>query len=127
MGRAVGLIGVLIAVCVGFYLYTKQAQSVTPTGAGSPKAAIDLTGVKNDLINIAKAEKGHFATDGKYLTFEELTSSGDLSMSASNRGGYTYSIEVGGNSFKVVATYGGTVEGYPKTMWCDDSMTVHQE
>jgi len=127
MGRALGFIGLIIALAIGMYIYSKQAQSAAPAGGGSPKATIDLNGVKQDLINIAKAERGRMATDGKYLPLDELISGGDLHMSSNNRGGYTYSVEINGTTFKVVATYGGTVEGYPKTLWCDDSMDVHQE
>ena len=127
MGRAIGFIGLIIALAIGMYIYSKQAKSASPEGGGSPKVTIDLNGVKQDLINIAKAERGRMATDGKYLPLDELISGGDLHMSANNRGGYTYSVEINGTVYKVIATYGGTIEGYPKTLWCDDSMEVHQE
>jgi len=127
MGRALGFIGLLIAMGIGIYLYTKSAQSASSGGEGSPKITIDINGVKQDLLSIAKAEQGRMASDGKYLPLDELIAGKDLTMSSNNRDGYTYSVEVNGNSFRAVATYGGNVQGYPKTVWTDSSMQMHIE
>src|SRR5579872_6367842 len=70
MGRILGFVGLLIAMGIGFYLYTKSAQSAVPGGEGSPKATIDINGVKQDLLSIAKAEQGRMASDGKYLPLD---------------------------------------------------------
>jgi hypothetical protein len=127
MGRALGFVSLLIAMGIGFYLYTKSAQSTSPGGEGSPKITIDINGVKQDLLSIAKAEQGRMASDGKYLSLDELIAGKDLTMSSNNRDGYTYSVEVNGTSFRAVATYGGNIQGYPKTVWTDSSMQMHIE
>src|SRR5260221_3636308 len=106
MGRALGFIGVLIAVGVGAYLYTQQAKSLGP-GGQSPPTAINATGVKNDLIAIANAERRRQASDGKYVSLEELRSNGDISMPGNTRGPYTYAVETSDSGVRVTATHAG--------------------
>ncbi len=128
MGRIAGFICLLIAVGVGLYIYSKQGQSATSAaGTTSAKAAIDVTGVKNDLIAMAEAEKRHFATAGNYATIEELRSNGDISMVKDRRGDYAYTSEVNGNSFKITATYSGPDASAPKRMSIDETMQISQE
>ena len=78
MGRAIGFIGLLIALGIGGYIYTKQAKSSLPEGASSPKSAIDLTAVKNDLLAIAQAERRYQVAQSKYGSLSELRENGDL-------------------------------------------------
>lgn len=126
MGRALGFIGVLIAVGIGAYLYTQQAKSAGDVaGAGaSPKTAIDVTGVKNDLMAIANAERRRLASDGKYVSLDDLRSNGDISMPGNTRGPYTYAVEAGDQTFKVTATYSGPDEHAPKQLSIDQNMQI---
>ena len=125
MGRAVGFIGVLIAVAVGAYLYTQQAKSAGEiAGGSSPKAAIEVTGVKNDLIAIANAERRRLASDGKYVSLDELRSNGDIKMESDRRGPYTYSVETSESGFRVVATYAGPDEKAPRSLSIDQTMQI---
>jgi hypothetical protein len=126
MGRLLGYVGLLIAVAIGLYIYSRQAQSVTPGGLGSPQGAIDLTGVKGDLLAIANAERSHYALQGKYATLSELRSSGDLNVVREGRGPYTYTAEVSDSSFRIVATYSGPVGAMPATLSIDQSMQISQ-
>jgi hypothetical protein len=123
MGKALGFIGVLIAVGVGAYLHTQQAKSVSPDGA-SPRASIDTVGVKNDLMVIANAERRRLASDGKYVSLEELRSNGDITMPGNTRGPYTYSVETSDTGFRVVATYSGPDEKAPKSLSIDQTMQI---
>jgi hypothetical protein len=129
MGRALGFIGLLIAVAVGAYLYMRQAQSVSPDGeTANPRATVDMAGVRNDLLNIAKAEKGFFALEGRYATLDELRKSKSLSMDSDHRGPWEYSVETDATSFRVVATYTGPpIAGVPGTMWIDENMNISKE
>ena len=125
MGRALGFIGVLIALGVGAYLYTQQAKSAGEiAGGSSPKTAIDVTGVKNDLMAIANAERRRLASDGKYVSLEDLRSNGDISMPGNTRGPYTYNVETGDQTFKVTATYSGPDEHAPKVLSIDQNMQI---
>ena len=129
MGRALGFIGLLIALAVGAYLYMRQTQVVSPGGeTANPRATIDMAGVRNDLLNIAKAEKGFFALEGRYATLDELRSSKSLSMESDHRGPWDYSVEPGATSFRVVATYTGpTIAGVPRVMSIDENMNITKE
>ena len=106
MSRALGLIGVLIAAAIGFYLYTQQAQTASQ-GTANPRQTIEVTGVKSDLNAIAQAERRYFATEGRYASIDELRTHGDISMPTNGRGPFTYSAEVSETGFRIVATYAG--------------------
>ncbi|MCU1286320.1 MAG: hypothetical protein JWO13_2670 [Acidobacteriales bacterium] len=126
MGRAIGFIGLLIAVAVGAVIYTKQAQSVSSGGA-SPKSTIESVGVRSDLMAIANAERRRLASDGKYVSLEDLRSNGDISMPSNKRGFYTYAVEVTENSFRVTATYSGNDPSAPRLLSVDQNMQVVTE
>src|SRR6202034_2987208 len=69
MGRVFGLLAAVVALALGMYVYSRQAQSASAAaGANNPKAAIDITGVKADLISIATSERRYYATEGKYAS-----------------------------------------------------------
>ncbi len=127
MGRILGFVGLLIALAVGFYLYTRQAQSTSSAiGAASPKAAIDVTGVRNDLLAFANAEKQQYALEGKYLSLEELRAKG-ISIPGDRRGAYTYSAEIGEASFRIVATSSGTEAGAPRVISISENMQIQTD
>ena len=127
MARAFGLLGVMIVLCVGAWLYTQQAKSVTPEGSGNVRAVADITGVQNDLLAIASAERSQFALEGKYLSLEELRSKGVINLPTGGGAGYTYSVEVGRTSFRAVASYSGPPAAAPQTISVDQSMEVRTE
>ena len=124
MSRALRLIGVLIAAAIGFYLYTQQAQTVS-LGTANPRQTIEVTGVKNDLVTLANAQRRYFATEGRYATIDELRSHGDISMPTNGRGPFTYSAEVSETGFRIVATYTGPAgPDAPQNLSIDDSMQI---
>src|SRR5207302_8902301 len=92
MRALICLVIVAAIVLGGYYFYLKHMQ---PDGAGSnPMEAVSLTGVQNDLLAIAQAERAYLAQTGSYASLEELIRSGSLTMSRSGRDGYTYSVEI---------------------------------
>ena len=132
MGRALGFIGLLLALAIGAYVYSKQAQSSMGGGAegaqSSPRGTIDIAGVKNDLIAIANAERTFNATNSKYAGLDELRSSGTLTMESNGRGPYTYSVDFTANTFRVIANYSGPAgTGLPQTMSIDQTMQITRE
>jgi len=127
VGRAFGYLGLLFVLCVGAWLYTRQAKSVMPEGAGNVRAVVDTTGVQNDLMTIANAERSQFALEGKYLPLDELRSKGVINLPASGRAGYTYSVDVGSDSFRVVASYSGPPGAAPQTITIDQTMEIRTE
>lgn len=129
MRRSIGLIGVLLALAVGGYLYMRQAESAAaPGGGGNVRATVDVTGVKQDLLAIASAERAYMAKNGRYTSIDELVSAGELTMARAGRQGWEYTAEVGDTNFRVVATYSGPPQaGSPRQLSIDDSMQVKTE
>ena len=129
MTRLLGLIGLLITLVAGAWLYSRQATVMSPAGPSSnPRDTVDLIGVQNDLIAIANAERRRLATDGKYASLDDLISNQDIVLPAKHRGPYHYSAEVSDASFRIEASYEGKVpEGVPQTVAIDENMQVSRE
>ncbi|MCI0403385.1 MAG: hypothetical protein L0212_07670 [Acidobacteria bacterium] len=124
MSRALGLIGVLVAAAVGFYLYMRQAQTASQE-TSNPRVTIDVAGVKNDLIALANAERRYFAGEGRYTSIDELHAHGDISMPSNSRGPFTYSAEVSETGFRIVATYTGPPRPEaPQNLSIDETMQI---
>jgi hypothetical protein len=123
MSRLFGFLSVIIVMAVGMYIYSQQMQSSSAAaGANSPKAAINITGVKSDLMSIANAERRYFASEGKYASFDELISSNTITV-ARQRPPYTYDVETSSGGFRVVATRSGDDgSGTPARMSVDENM-----
>lgn len=124
MGRSLGFIMLLIVVGIGGYLYTRQAQSVTAVGS-NPETTIEVTGVRNDLMAMANAERRYFASNSKYASLDELRSNGDIAIP--HRPSYSYSAQAGDTSFKIIAMYSGSDPKAPKRIVMDESMTMTTE
>ena len=123
MGRLFGFVGIVIAVAVGMYIYSKQMQSDSAAaGANNPKAAINITGVRSDLISIATAERRYYATEGKYASFDELISSNYITITR-QRPPYSYEIQTSAGGFHAVATRSGeNTSGTPAKLSVDENM-----
>ena len=128
MGRAFGFVTLLFVLVVGAWFYMRQGQAAASAGTNNPAAAIDLTGVRNDLLAMAQAERSHAAMKGGYASLDDLRNQGDLTMSRSGRGPYNYSSEVSDTSFRFLATYSGPENsGMPRALSIDQSMEISQE
>jgi hypothetical protein len=127
MSRIFGFLSIVIVLGLGFYIYTKQAQnSSSAAGANNPKAAVNITGVRSDLMSIAQAERGYFASEGKYASLEELVSSRSLAV-LHERPPYSYSVETSSSGFRVLAirtTDDGS--GTPAQLSVDENMQFQQ-
>ncbi|HLW85649.1 MAG TPA: hypothetical protein VKR60_10580 [Candidatus Sulfotelmatobacter sp.] len=123
MGRVFGFLSIVIVLGVGMYIYSKQVQnSSAPAGANNPKAAINITGVKADLISIASAERRYYASEGKYASFDELISSNYITV-AHQRPPYSYDVQISSSGFRVVATRSGdNASGTPAQLSVDENM-----
>jgi hypothetical protein len=123
MGRIFGFLSVVIVLGIGMYIYSKQVQSSSaPAGANNPKAAINITGVKSDLISIASAERRYYASEGKYASFDDLISTNYITV-ARQRPPYTYEIETTAGGFRAVAIRSGDdASGTPAQLSVDENM-----
>ena len=127
MGRTFSFIATLVVLAAGMYIYMQQTQSTSAAaGVNNPKAAVNITGVRTDLMNIAQAERGYFALEGKYASLDELISSRSLSVSR-QRPPYSYEVEISGSGFHVVATRSSDdASGAPAQITVDENMQFSQ-
>jgi hypothetical protein len=122
MGRVLGFVGTVVTMAIGMYIYSLQVKTLTPgAGNGNPEEFATITGVKNDLISIANAERGVLASEGKYASLDELVSGNYISVK-SERPPYIYAVEVSSGSFRATATR--TTKGAPAQLWITESMQV---
>lgn len=123
MGRIFGMVGLVVALAVGMYIYAKQAQSSSEAaGVSNPKATVNITGVRGDLMTIAQGERGYFASEGKYASLDELISSHSITVSR-QRAPYSYEVETSGTGFRVIARRpAGDPSGGPTQLSVNENM-----
>ncbi len=122
MLRVFGFLGTIVTMAIGVYIYSLQVKTLTPgAGSGNPEEVVTITGVKNDLIGIATAERGYLASQGKYASLDELISGNYLSIK-SERPPYIYDVEVNSGGFRATATR--TTKGAPAQLWITETMQV---
>jgi hypothetical protein len=121
MKGAFGILAMVITMAIGVYIYSQQVKTLTPVAGGDNAAEVPtITGVKNDLIGIANAERGYLASEGKYTSLDELTAGKYLTVS--ERPPYVYAVEYTGTSFRATATR--TTKGAPAQLWITETMQV---
>jgi hypothetical protein len=125
-----GLLGVVIALVIGLFIYRTyftETAAVTTMGSNNVRAIADVTGVKNDLIAMAQAERSYRELNGHYAKLEDLHASGDLLVDpARGREGYMYAADLEDTYFKITATYKGTATGMPELI-IDERMQITQQ
>jgi hypothetical protein len=124
MGRGAALLGLVIVLGIGYYVYEHQLERNT-TNETTPKQIIDTTGVQSDLLSIAQAERMYFANSGTYASLEQLENEGELTFSGANRRGFHYISEIqDGAHFKITATPADPGKlGWP-TFSIDETMQI---
>ncbi len=122
MGRVLGFVGTVVTMAIGMYIYSLQVKAITPgAGSGNPEDVTTITGVKNDRLGIANAERGYLASQGKYASLDELISGNYLTIK-SERPPYVYDVEITSGSFRATATR--TTKGAPAQLSITESMQV---
>jgi len=124
------LVGLLAcaALCFGVYHFSLKSMPTTDEGT-APTQAITLTGVRSDLLQIAQAERAYIAINGQCASFEELISSNSLSMTRSERDGYSYTVECSGGEFTAAARHAPAPAGSPiryPNLSIEATMGVHE-
>ena len=100
--RVLGLVGLLVVLGCGFYIYQRSATS--SLGDTSPQEQIDTVAIRQRLLAIGQTEKQYMATHGKYATLEQL-SNDNLLPGGTGQRGYTFTAEVNGaTGFTITAT-----------------------
>jgi hypothetical protein len=123
-----GLAAILVAAALIFCIYHFYFQKMPTTDEGTaPTQAISLTGVRNDLLQIAQAERGYIALNGHCASLDELVSSNALSVPRTGRDGYAYTVECSGGDFSATARHPPAAAGSPiryPTMAIDANMQI---
>ena len=123
-----GLAAILVAAALIFCIYHFYFQKMPTTNEGTaPTQAISLTGVRNDLLQIAQAERGYIVLNGHCASLDELVSSNSLSVPRTGRDGYTYTVECSGGDFSATARHAPAPAGSPirhPTMAIDANMQI---
>jgi hypothetical protein len=122
IGRVFGFVGTIVTMAIGMYIYSLQVKTLTPgTGSGNGEEVAIITGVKNDLISIANAERGFMASQGKYASMGELISGNYITIK-SERPPYVYDVETAAEGFRATATR--ITKGAPAQLWITEGMQV---
>ena len=99
--RIFGILGVVIVLCAGFFVYQRSIENVSE--GGSPQEQIDTTAIRQRLLTIAQTERQYQAANGKYATLEQLA--GDhLLPGGTEQRGYTLTANVTATGFTITAT-----------------------
>ena len=121
--RAFGLLGVVIVLGVGLFLYQRNIEEIPE---GNPQQQIDTVAIRQRLLTIAQTERQYQATNGKYATLEELAADQLLPGGMTQRG-YTYSAEIGMTGFTITATPTAEDKADWPTLSIDESMQVKEQ
>jgi hypothetical protein len=119
---------VFVGFLFGIYILYLKRMPTTDQGTASTQA-ISLTGVRMDLLQIAKAERNSIGVDGKCASLNELLSNGSMSLSRPERDGYTYAVDCSGLDFTVTARHAPAPAGSPiryPNLAIDQTMQVRE-
>ena len=117
--------GLLIALGVGYFVYTRSLTSAGVTQA-PPQQTIDVTDIRSNLLTIGQAERVYVNVHGAYGTIEQLNQDGPPMLPTENRGYVFSATPNGAASFQVTATPADPNKpGWP-TLVITETMTVTQ-
>jgi hypothetical protein len=126
MKAAGGILGIVIALAIGYFIFRAQ-YGQGPAGGAPPKEVIDVVGVKSDLLAIGQAERVYLASHGAYASIDQLQQDGAIAFSGTNRRGYNYLAEVDdGQHFRITATPSDPAKQTWPTLSVDENMQVSQ-
>jgi hypothetical protein len=126
--RLLAMLLVFSALLFGAYVFYLKKLPTTDSGTASTQA-ISLTGVRSDLLQIAQAERANVASNGSCASLPNLISSNVLTMTRTERDGYTYSVECSSAEFNAVARHAPAPAGSPiryPNLAVDQNMQVHE-
>lgn len=123
--RIFAILGVVLALGVGIYLYERSAASLP--GGESATAQIDTVAIRQRLLTIAETERRYQAANGSYATLEQLSQENLLPGGTEQRG-YRFTAVVNGNSgFTITATPVDTNKASWPTLVVTESMQVTEQ
>ena len=70
MRATLGLVGLLITLGIGYFIYSIQIQGVTNDNPLVQQT--NLTAIRRDLLSLGQAERLYLAANGSYATIKQL-------------------------------------------------------
>jgi hypothetical protein len=122
--RIFGILGVVIVLCAGFFVYQRSIDGVSEDG--SPQEQIDTTAIRQRLLTIAQTERQYQASNGKYATLEQLADDNLLPGGTEQRG-YTFTASVTSSGFTITATPTANDKADWPTLEIDERMQVSEK
>lgn len=122
--RIFGILGVVIVLGVGFFVYQRSIADVSEDG--SPQEQIDTTAIRQRLLTIAQTERQYQASNGKYATLEQLADDNLLPGGTEQRG-YTFTASVTSTGFTITATPTAADKADWPTLEVTESMQVREQ
>jgi hypothetical protein len=126
--RALALLLVFSALLLGAYFFYLKKLPAMDNGTAATQA-ISLTGLRSDLLQIAQAERANVASNGACASLADLISSNMLTMTRTERDGYSYSVECSSSEFSAIARHAPAPAGSPiryPNLNVDQNMQVHE-
>jgi hypothetical protein len=119
-----GLVGLLMALGIGYFIYSLQIQAVTDDKPLAQQA--DLVAVRRDLLSLGQAERLYLATNGSYATIEQLQRFKMMNaLPEDNPRGYKYAAEVDGAAhFRITARPTDSSRADLPTLSIDETMQI---
>lgn len=99
MKSMIGILVVVLIAILAYQFYFSRAQS---SGVATPAQMINVVGLKNDLVGIARAERAYQAEHGTYGSLDDLMAADALTMDNRQREGYRYEVEITTGGFRVI-------------------------
>src|ERR1700687_4998753 len=129
-----GLISLMVTALLGLGIYLYFLKQAAREPGMVVTQAVSTTGVQNDLVGIAQAERMYFTQNGAYTDLPTLASTGTMNIARTGRDGYTYTSEASSNAFTVTARYTAPPPEMAKgvgpphfpTYSIDQTMEIHQ-
>ena len=122
--RVFGILGVVMVLCAGFFVYQRSIADVSEEG--SPQEQIDTTAIRQRLLTIGQTERQYQASNGKYATLEQLAAENLLPGGTEQRG-YTFTASVSNNGFTITATPTASDKAGWPTLEITESMQVAEK
>ena len=115
MKAAGAILGVVLALAAGYFVF-KYEFSSTPGSGASPAQAI------------GQAERAYLTSKGSYASLDQLHQDGDLPFSSADRRGYHYDVTAeDGTHFKITATPSDPAKKDWPTLGIDETMQIQQQ
>jgi hypothetical protein len=101
--RIVGIVGLVVVLGVGLYLFNRSAGS-GPGGSAPPQQRVDTIAIRQRLLAIGQTERQYLVAHGTYATLEQLTQDELLPGGVEQRGYTLTAVATGSEHFTITAT-----------------------